>query len=62
MRYFPPSFDGESGGLGGRKRAKKVFVGLNWYGYDYKLPQEGSEAILGSTCVEVLKRHRPKFR
>eukprot|EP00884_Botryococcus_braunii_P020781 jgi/Botrbrau1/7387/Bobra.0316s0030.1 len=44
------------------KRAKKVFLGINWYGNDFQLPQEGRNALLGHDYIDILKRSRPKFR
>ncbi|CAI5495612.1 unnamed protein product [Closterium sp. Naga37s-1] len=54
--------EGEEGGVGGgdaRVIARKVLVGLNFYGYEYG-PNEDYRPLLGRDVVEVLQRYEPR--
>jgi chitinase domain-containing protein 1 len=39
---------------------KKLLLGLNFYGNDFKLPSGGGP-IVGSQYVDLLKQHKPKL-
>ncbi|GAB2217422.1 hypothetical protein Drorol1_Dr00000609 [Drosera rotundifolia] len=42
--------------------ARKIFVGINFYGYDYLLEGGGAEAVTGRDYLSLLKRHNPSIK
>ncbi|CAI7735698.1 unnamed protein product [Closterium sp. NIES-54] len=53
----------EGSGVGGgdvREMARKVLVGLNFYGYEYG-PNEDYRPLLGRDVVELLQRYQPRM-
>ena len=45
-----------------REKRKKIFVGLNFYGNDYKIkPTVGGGPIIGSTYLKLLEKYKPKL-
>ncbi|XP_047324093.1 chitinase domain-containing protein 1 [Impatiens glandulifera] len=52
---------------GSQSVAHKIFVGINFYGNDFELPEGvggtgGGGPIIGSSYLSVLEKHKPPFR
>ncbi|KAL9250596.1 Chitinase domain-containing protein [Drosera capensis] len=49
-------------GSAGKGLAGKIFVGINFYGYNYLLEGGGAEAVIGRDYLSLLKQHNPSIR
>ncbi|GAB4861614.1 hypothetical protein Ancab_036865 [Ancistrocladus abbreviatus] len=50
-------------GINGRSLAHKIFVGINFYGYDFLLAEGGAaQAVTGRDYLYLLKQHIPSIR
>ncbi|XP_042385715.1 chitinase domain-containing protein 1-like isoform X1 [Zingiber officinale] len=45
-----------------KNHARKILLGLNFYGNDFLIPEGGGEAITGRDYISLLEKHKPVLR